>query len=79
MTMPLPDGEYPAFVVDLETDTHEDGEPVAHFELTITAGDHKGDVVAVSVAGVEVDFVDLIGMPATITVTDGNPRVAIDR
>jgi len=72
---PLPDGEYPAFVVDVE---ESDGQVTA-LDLTILSGEHKGDVVHVAAHGMEGDFVELVGMPATITVTDGAPTVTIDQ
>ena len=72
--VPLPDGEYPAFVVDVE----EDGDVVVALELTILTGPHKGDVVRVAAAGLAGSFVDLVGMPATIAVTGGAPTVTID-
>ncbi len=69
----LPDGDYDAFVVDVE----EVGPQRMH--LTIVAGEHKGLVVTVAASEPIGTFVDLIGMPATITVTDGRPSVVIDR
>ena len=79
MSAPLADGEYPAFVVDLEPGVTDDGRHVMHLELTILTGEHKGNVVTVSSSDVEGDYVDLIGMPATLTVSDGEPAVTIDR
>jgi hypothetical protein len=69
----LPDGDYDAFVVDVE----EIGPLRVH--LTIVAGEHKGLVVTLDASEPIGSFVDLIGMPATITVADGVPSVAIDR
>ena len=69
----LPDGDYDAFVVDVE----EIGPQRVH--LTIVAGEHKGLVVTIDAREPIGTFVDLIGMPATITVADGRPSVAIDR
>ena len=74
----LPDGEFPALVIDVEEGLDDTGTAVVHLELTILTGEHKGDVVAVSAQGITGSFIELIGMPATITVTDGEPRVAID-
>lgn len=70
----LSDGTYDALVVDASV--HEDGGAVV--ELTILAGDHKGGVVAVRAAGVDGDPLDLLGLPATLTVTDGRPAVTFD-
>jgi uncharacterized protein YcnI len=69
----LPDGSYDAFIIDAtrEGDT-------LHVELTIIAGDHKGDVVSVAAEGVERDELDLMGVPATIVVDGGTPVVSFE-
>jgi hypothetical protein len=69
----LEDGSYDAFIVDVTTEGS-----VLHLDLTILDGAHKGEVVSVRATGLEVDEIDAIGMPATITVTDGVPAVTID-
>jgi len=71
----LPDGEYPAFVVDVD-DTDA---ATRTLELTILSGEHKGEVVTIVAEGLAGDYVELIGMPATIVVADGSPTVTIDR
>jgi hypothetical protein len=68
----LPDGTFDAFVLD----AHDDGE-TRHLELTIVTGAHKGDVVAVAAPVSSPDAIDLIGLPATLVVTDGAPRVTV--
>ena len=72
---PLEDGSYDAFVVDAET-TDEGG---THLELTITTGEHKGEVLSVASATPMGDPIEMMGMPATITVAFGAPSVTIDR
>jgi hypothetical protein len=69
----LPDGRYDAFVIDatVEGDT-------ARLELTVIAGPHKGEVVAVVATGLGRDEIDLVGVPATVTVDGGAPVVAIE-
>jgi hypothetical protein len=69
----LEDGTYDAFIVDVTTEG-----AVLHLDLTILAGAHKGEVISVRATGLDVDEVDAIGMPATVTVTDGEPSVVID-
>ncbi len=71
----LDDGDYDAFVIDVE-DTPDGG---TRLDLTITAGEHKGGVVSIASGARLGDPVDLIGMPATITVAFGAPSVTIDR
>lgn len=69
----LEDGTYDAFIVDVTTE----GE-VLHLELTILAGPHKGEVISVRSTGFDIDEIDAIGMPATVTVTGGEPSITID-
>jgi len=73
-TPQLEDGEYPAFVIDVD-DTADGSRTL---ELTILSGEHKGEVVTITAVGLAGDYVDLIGMPATIVVADGRPSVTID-
>jgi hypothetical protein len=73
----LADGTYDAFVVDVEVDG-DGADRVTHLELTILAGEHKGEVVSVAATGLAGEETDLIGMPATIVVTAGTPAVTID-
>lgn len=69
----LPDGGYDAFIVDVSVDAD-----VATLDLTILAGEHKGEVVTVNAQGLARDEADLLGMPATLVVEDGVPRVTVD-
>ena len=69
----LADGTYDAIVVDAERD--EDG---IRLELTITAGPHKGEVVAVRVGNVTMDPVNVLAIPARIVVTNNSPRVELE-
>ena len=73
--VPLPDGSYDAFVIDV--DEGPDGR-ATRLELTLTAGDHKGEVLGVAVGGLDAGMVELVGMPATVVVTHGRPTVTID-
>lgn len=75
----LEDGTYDAFVVDVTIDEGPEGGPVTNLELTIVAGERKGDVISVAATGLQGSEFDLLGMPATLTVTDGTPTVRIDR
>jgi hypothetical protein len=65
----LPDGVYDVLVIDADGST---------LELTLVAGDHKGEVIAVTSSGPAPDPMEVMGMPATLTVADGVPRVAVD-
>jgi hypothetical protein len=70
----LDDGTYDALVFDAE-ERPEGGVAV---ELTILAGAHKGEVVSVASPDWTGDPLDLLGIPATITVADGQPSVTFE-
>lgn len=75
---PLDDGTYDAFIVDakeLEKDFRDRG--VLELEIAITSGPRKGDVVQVRAVGLDRDALDVLGLPATLTVENGAPRVRI--
>lgn len=70
----LPDGSYDALVVDVgDSDTG-----AVAVELTIVAGPVKGEVVTLRATGIEGDPLDLLGLPATITVAEGRPSVRFE-
>ncbi len=68
---------YDAFVVDAVAA----GDPVTalRLELTIVSGEHKGEVVSIRADGLDVDEIEALGMPATITVAGGEPSVVLDQ
>jgi hypothetical protein len=70
----LPDGTYSALIVDATTG---DG-GVVHVEVTITMGEHKGDVVRLAGRFPGKDELDLLAVPATLVVSDGQPRLTLD-
>jgi hypothetical protein len=76
MTEPLrlADGRYDVLVVDA---TADEGEFV--IELTILAGEHKGEVVGLRAAGLDVDELELLGLPGTLDVENGVPRFAVEK
>jgi hypothetical protein len=69
----LEDGEYEVIVVDATSDG-----PALHLDLAVLAGPHKGEVVSMRAERLGVDEVEVLGRPATLTVVDGAPRVALD-
>jgi hypothetical protein len=71
----LDDGTYDVLVVDAA----EHGSGGTTLEVAVTAGVHKGEVLAMSSTSSLGDPLDLLGMPATVVVTDGVPTVRIDR
>jgi hypothetical protein len=70
----LEDGEYEVIVVDASADG-----PALHLDLTVLTGPHKGEVVSLRAEQLGVDELTALGMPGTLTVVDGAPRVALDR
>ena len=71
---PIPDGTYDAIVVDAS----DAGDGAVALELTVLAGELKGRVLEVRGPGDGGDPIDLLGVPATITVVDGRPRVRLE-
>lgn len=73
----IDDGTYEAMVI--EARPSEDGaEDVLHIEIAISSGPHKGEVVAVRGRFPGRSDIDLLGAPATLTVSGGEPAVALD-
>ena len=70
----LPDGVYDVFVVDAD-----DADGGTSLDLTITSGEFKGQVLSVASATSLGDPIELLGMPATLTIAFGAPSVTIDR
>lgn len=70
----LDDGTYDALVVDAEP---RDGGAVS-IDLTVVSGPAKGEVVTVLARGLAGDPVDLLGVPATLTVTGGAPSLRLE-
>lgn len=70
----LDDGTYDALVVDA---TEAEGGAIS-IELTVIAGPAKGEVVTLLGHGLRADPLDLLGVPGTITVTDGTPSLRLE-
>jgi hypothetical protein len=71
----LPDGTYDALVVDASTG--DDGS--IGVEITIVAGPAKGEVVSLRTADLgNTDPLDLLGVPATLTVRAGAPSLRLE-
>ena len=71
----LPDGRYDVFVVDAE---HLGPGDVVRVEVTILAGEQKGEVVSMRAEGLGVDELDLLGTPGTLVVADGQPSITLE-
>jgi hypothetical protein len=70
----LADGRYDALIVDARAD--DDG--TVHVEVTITSGPAKGEVVQLKGRFPGRDELDLLAAPATLVVSDGQPRLTLD-
>ena len=70
----LEDGTYDALVFDAD----DAGGGGVSVELTIIAGEHKGEVVSVVSHDWQGDALELLGIPATLVVADGRPRVTFE-
>jgi hypothetical protein len=71
----LDDGTYDALVVDA---SEAEGGGVS-IDLTVVAGPAKGEVVTLVGHGLRGDPLDLLGVPGTLTVTDGAPSLRLER
>ncbi|HSL57773.1 MAG TPA: DUF669 domain-containing protein [Acidimicrobiales bacterium] len=74
----IDDGEYQAFIVDAEEGVDDGGDELLHLSVTILNGVHKGEVVEMTAARLGRTSIDVMGMPGTLVVTDGRPRLTID-
>jgi anion-transporting ArsA/GET3 family ATPase len=70
----LADGSYDAIVVDVEPG----GDGTVAIDLAIASGEHRGDVVRVVDHAPEGEPLELLGLPATLTVEGGEPSVRFD-
>ena len=70
----LADGTYDALIVD----AHSEDDGSVRIELTITAGEHKGEVFNLRGRFPGHDELDLLAAPATLVVSEGQPRVTLD-
>jgi hypothetical protein len=70
----LPDGTYDVFVIDATPD----GPGGLRLEVTILAGEQKGEVVSVRAEGLGLDELDALGLPGTLTVGGGEPSLALE-
>jgi hypothetical protein len=70
----LPDGRYDVIVVDATAD----GPAALRLDVTVLAGDHKGEVLSVRAQGLAIDELEALGLPGTLTVEAGEPALALE-
>jgi hypothetical protein len=73
----LEDGSYDAIIVDAEA-VAEGDEHHFRVELTILSGPHKGEMVVVTGPFPGRTDGDLMGLPATLVVDSGTPRITVE-
>ena len=71
----MPDGHYDVFVVDAEA---IDATTI-RVELAMVTGPNKGDVFAMRGPSLDDDPVMLLGLPGTLDIVDGVPRLRVER
>jgi hypothetical protein len=71
----MPDGRYDVFVVDAETID----ESTMRVEIAMVSGDDKGNVFAMRGPHLARDPIELLGLPGTLIVRDGVPRLEVER
>ena len=71
----MPDGHYDVFVVDAEAID----ETTMRVELAMVTGPNKGEVFAMRGPMLDDDPVSLLGLPGTLDVVDGVPRLRVER
>jgi hypothetical protein len=70
----LSDGDYDVFIIDAEIFD----ENTLKLEIVVLNGDAKGSVIALRGPHLARDASSLLGLPATLRVVDGVPRVQLD-
>lgn len=70
----LDDGDYDAIVID----ARENAERVLSIDLALTSGARKGEVITVAGDVGAHDAIAWLGLPATLRVVDGEPRLTLD-
>lgn len=70
----LDDGTYDVVVIDAREDEHD----VVHLDVTVVSGTEKGNVVHLSGLRGKRGAVDLLGLPATLHVVDGESRLRFE-
>jgi hypothetical protein len=67
----LDDGRYDVVIIDAR-DISQDS---VYLELTVASGEHRGVVVEMTAQHINRSAIDVLGMPATLSVSDGMPRL----
>jgi hypothetical protein len=68
------DGTYEVMVIEAA----EIADNTLALDLVITAGAVRGEIVHVTARGLDVTWTDVLGRPATLTVSAGSPHIALE-
>jgi hypothetical protein len=71
---PLPDGVYDVMILDVEAAERQQ----ARVDVVITAGSHRGEVVSLRTSRMQRDPLGLMGLPASLRMSDGTPALEMD-
>lgn len=71
----VPDGTYDAIIVDAESGADDDA---LLLHLALAGGTHRGEVVTITARDLRRDPLDLLAVPVTLTVTDGDPEITLE-
>lgn len=77
----LPDGRYDVVIVDAAETGVTSDLPAGSLslDLAVAAGEHRGELVTVLATGLtDRDPLDLLAVPATLTVTNSEPSIHLD-
>jgi len=61
-------------VVIVDAEVVEDG---CAIETVVATGDRKGELLSLRSPGLDLDPLDLLGLAGTVTIVDGQPRLAL--
>jgi hypothetical protein len=75
VVIPLDDGTYDVLVIEASV---YPSRADLQLEVALVSGPRKGDVVRLTVRHLHRDPLDLLGLPATLVVTDGQPSLTLD-
>jgi hypothetical protein len=68
------DGIYDVVVVEAE----EHSDDAIALQLAISSGPRRGDLVSITATGLGRSWMDLLALPATLTVSGGEPKLTFD-
>jgi hypothetical protein len=71
------DGTYDVVVIDVKISQDDARNAFASIDVLITSGSRKGEVLALRMAREDDELLRLLGLPATLSIVDGVPRLRV--